>query len=215
MLQRFPGRTAPLAALALAAVTALSGCASRSELGEKPFAPEEISNTNAVLPSNGAQTVTITRLQKFFWIFSPYRPVIQQGNFISEEMLAQLKVGMTRDQVRFVLGTPLLNDMFHANRWDYPFRLAKGNGEVTSSSVVVYFKDDKVERFEGGNLPTEKEYIARIAGPIVSAKKDAATKAAEAAPVKSNPLPAGSNESSNTPAPVNVTPPAAPSDTTK
>lgn len=195
------------------AASALTGCASnRSELGEKPFAADELNNR--VLPGNGAQTTTVTRLQKFFWIFSPYRPVIQQGNFISEEMLAQLKVGMTRDQVRFVLGTPLLADMFHAERWDYPFRLARGNGEVTTSSVVVYFKDDKVERYEGGNLPTEKEYIARIAGPAAQAKKDAKTGAKIEAtlpvtPGQANPLPGASNEPAVLPTPIPVTPPAA------
>ena len=53
-------------------------------------------------------------------MFSPYRPDIQQGNFVSQEMLAQLKVGQTREQVLFILGTPLLTDIFHADRWDYP-----------------------------------------------------------------------------------------------
>ena len=147
----------------------LSGCASRGILGEKPAAAQK--EGKEVVPEQGAQTTTITPLQKFMWFFSPYRPDIQQGNFVSEEMLAQLKVGMTRDQVRFVLGTSLLTDIFHADRWDYPFRLARGSGETTSSRVVVYFgKDGKVERFEGGNLPTEKEYIDRIAGPSPFAK---------------------------------------------
>ena len=147
----------------------MSGCASRGILGEKPAASQK--EGKEVVPEQGAQTTTITPLQKFMWFFSPYRPDIQQGNFVSEEMLAQLKVGMTRDQVRFVLGTSLLTDIFHADRWDYPFRLARGSGETTSSRVVVYFgKDGKVERFEGGNLPTEKEYIDRIAGPSPFAK---------------------------------------------
>lgn len=96
---------------------------------------------------------------------------IQQGNFISQEMMAQLKEGMTQDQVRFVLGTPLLNDLFHAERWDYPFRLQKANGEIITSHVTIFFKDKKVTRFEGGNLPTEKDYIARIATPIPEAQK--------------------------------------------
>ena len=95
---------------------------------------------------------------------SPYRIDIQQGNFISQEMMAQLKVGQTREQVRFLLGTPLLTDIFHADRWDYPFYLARGNGELTSARVAIHFKDNKVERIEGGNLPTEREYIERIAG---------------------------------------------------
>lgn len=143
------------------AVLALAGCASWRT---PPAAP---SNAAA-----GAQTSSITPLQKFLWIFSPYRPDIQQGNFVSQEMLAMLKPGQTREQVKFILGTPLLTDIFHADRWDYPFYLARGNGELTSARVTVFFKGDVVDRFEGGNLPTEQEYIARIAGPAKVLPKD-------------------------------------------
>lgn len=167
LLHRF-SRRAPLA---VCVALALAGCATRTTLGEK--AGEQKENGNPVLAKDGAQTTTITQFQKFMWFFSPYRPDIQQGNFVSEEMLAQLKPGMNQDQVRFIFGTPLLTDPFHAERWDYPFRLAKGNGEITTSRVVVYFKDGKVDHFDGGNLPTEKEYIARIAGPAKQFDKDA------------------------------------------
>ena len=160
VLHRFSLRAAVVAGLAIATLT-LSGCGSIST-SERPAAP--VASANA-----GTQTVSVTPLQKFFWIFSPYRPDIQQGNFVSKEMMAQLQVGQTRDQVKFILGTPLLTDIFHADRWDYPFYMARGNGELTSAKVTVYFKNDVVERFEGGNLPTEQEYIAQIARPI---KKD-------------------------------------------
>jgi outer membrane protein assembly factor BamE len=119
---------------------------------------------SAAIANSGAQTTTVTQLQKFLWIFSPYRPDIQQGNFVSQEMLNQLKVGQTRDQVKFILGSPLLQDAFHKDRWDYPFYLARGNGELTTSRVTVYFKDDKVDHFDGGNLPTERDYINRLIG---------------------------------------------------
>ncbi len=99
-------------------------------------------------------------------------------------MLAQIKVGQTREQVKFILGTPLLADIFHAERWDFPFYLARGNGELTTSRVTVYFKDDKVIKFDGGNLPTEKEYIARIAGPARVIAK---------APTKEEPAPSTTN----------------------
>lgn len=156
VLNRLRVRAPLVAALTLAALT-LAGCGTfGSRAG--PAAP-------ATPASAGAQTVQTTKLQKFLWVFSPYRPDIQQGNFISKEMLAQVQVGQTRDQVKFILGTPLLTDIFHENRWDYPFYMARGNGELTSAKVVIFFKDDKVERFEGGNLPSEQEYIARIAGP--------------------------------------------------
>jgi len=184
-LHRIQFRT-PLQAGLVCAALAVSGCAGRSALGEKPSAAKEVSAP--VVPASGVQTTTATPMQKFLWVFSPYRPVIQQGNFVSQEMLAQLKPGMTREQVRFILGTPLLTDIFHADHWDYPFRLAKGNGEVTSSRVVVFFKDDKVERFEGGNLPTEKEYIARIAGPVPALKSEAEQEAdRESARAKAGP----------------------------
>ncbi|WP_431476474.1 outer membrane protein assembly factor BamE [Massilia eburnea] len=89
-------------------------------------------------------------------------------------------------------------DAFHGQRWDYPFRLAKGNGELTTSTVVVFFdKDDKVERFEGGNLPTEQEYIARIAGPIKDFKKAEDAKG-NLAPGKA-PLPGGQESGTKQP----------------
>ena len=87
-------------------------------------------------------------------------------------MVAQLKEGMTQDQVIFLLGTPLLTDVFHADRWDYAFRMQKGNGEITSSRVTVHFKDKLVSSFEGGgDLPTEKDYLARIADKAKAANK--------------------------------------------
>lgn len=173
----------PLAAALVAATLALSGCHIFRPVAKPaaPVAASELSSREgaaaAASASAGAQTVQVTKLQKFMWFFSPYRPDIQQGNFISQEMIEQLKVGMTREQVRFLLGTPLLTDVFHAERWDFPFYLARGNGELTSSRVSVHFKDNKVERIDGGNLPSEREYIERIAGksdlPLTPAAKPA------------------------------------------
>ncbi|MFT5644939.1 MAG: outer membrane protein assembly factor BamE [Janthinobacterium sp.] len=154
-------RHSPLFVGAICVALSISGCASFTGAGTTSAEAPSVAATES-----GAQTTRATSLQKFLWIFSPYRPAIQQGNFVSQEMLSQLKPGMTRDQVRFVLGTPLLTDIFHAERWDYLFRLAKGNGEVTTSNVTVFFKNGKVDRYDGGNLPTEKEYIARIAGTV-------------------------------------------------
>ena len=199
LLHRFTPRLAGAACVALA----LGGCASNTTLGEKSNAVKE---TGTTLDANkGAQTTTISQLQKFMWFFSPYRPDIQQGNFVSEEMLAQLKVGMTQDQVRFIFGTALLADPFHASRWDYAFRMAKGNGEITTSRVIVFFdKDSKVERWEGGNLPTEKEYIARIAGPAPKVKKN--LDVPDARPVGNTaPIPAGSDNAAASPVGVTVT----------
>lgn len=81
--------------------------------------------------------------------FRPYRLDIQQGNVVTIEQFAQLKIGMSPEQVRFILGTPLLNDVFHANRWDYYYRMVKGSTrEEASYALTVYFSGGKVERIE-------------------------------------------------------------------
>lgn len=181
VLHRFYSRT-PLLAAAVCAALTLSGCATwRSMTAPAPLAASPAqtaadADKAAAAANAGAQTTSATTLQKFLWVFKPYRPDIQQGNFVSQEMLTQLKVGQTREQVKFILGTPLMTDVFHPDRWDYPFYLARGNGELTKARVSIFFKDDKVERFDGGNLPTEREYIARIAGPSKEAPKEAPKK---------------------------------------
>lgn len=126
-----------------------------------PVAPVAVATAPAA--SSTTTGVQTKQEKRFLGIFRPYRPDIQQGNFVSQEMVAQLKPGMTQDQVIFLLGTPLLTDVFHSDRWDYSFRLQKGNGEVTTSRVTVFFKDKLVSSFEGGDLPTEKDYLERIA----------------------------------------------------
>ncbi|WP_200883087.1 outer membrane protein assembly factor BamE [Massilia sp. BSC265] len=193
VLHRFSSRA--VVAAGLACTLLLSGCAAwRNQtrpappVDTDPAAVAADAQKSAAAANAGAQTVQATKLQKFMWIFSPYRPDIQQGNFVSQEMLNQLKVGQTRDQVRFILGSPLLNDVFHQDRWDYPFYLARGNGELTTSRVTVFFKDDKVERFEGGNLPTEREYIDRIAGPAPKTKAKAESRPVEPAKVGGAPV---------------------------
>jgi outer membrane protein assembly factor BamE len=81
---------------------------------------------------------------------SPYRIEIQQGNYVTQEAVAQLKPEMTRDQVRFVLGTPLVSDIFHRDRWDYVFLRQRANrGEVEYRRFVVFFEDGKLKRVEG------------------------------------------------------------------
>jgi outer membrane protein assembly factor BamE len=79
----------------------------------------------------------------------PYRIDIQQGNVITQEMVAQLKPGLTRDQVKFILGSPLVADMFHTDRWDYVYMLQPGKGEVQRRRLTVIFEDNKLARLAG------------------------------------------------------------------
>jgi outer membrane protein assembly factor BamE len=80
---------------------------------------------------------------------SPYRIDVRQGNFVTQEMVAQLKPGLTREQVRFILGSPLVADMFHVDRWDYVYRFQPGKGEAQQRRLVVFFQDNKLTRVAG------------------------------------------------------------------
>lgn len=91
--------------------------------------------------------------------FSPYRIDVRQGNFVTQDMVAKLKPGMTREQVRFALGTPLVADIFHADRWDYVYRFQPGHGEPQVRRLVVFFVDGKLARV-GGDVTAETETTA-------------------------------------------------------
>jgi outer membrane protein assembly factor BamE len=125
----------------------------------------------AVLPLIGGCSSLFTDPGAMMGIFTPYRIDVQQGNVVTQEQLARVKPGMTRLQVRDAMGSPLLADTFHANRWDYIFTLRKGNTEVQRRSVVLLFDGDVLKNIEAPELPTEREFIATIArsGRVVSA----------------------------------------------
>lgn len=89
-----------------------------------------------------------------------YKIDIQQGNVLTQEMVAQLKPGQTRDQVRFILGSPMITDIFHQQRWDYVYRFHNGqSGKVESRQFIVFFDTDgRLERVAGdvaGATPEE------------------------------------------------------------
>lgn len=120
---------------------------------------------------------------------TPYRMEIQQGNFVSQDMVDKLKPGMTREQVRFVLGTPLLADIFHADRWDYVYFRELANGKREQRRLLVRFKDDKLSTFEGDAAPAPVQPApapAASAAPAADPKRLAApvpvAKAREATP---------------------------------
>ena len=78
---------------------------------------------------------------------------VQQGNYVTQDSAARLKVGMTKAEVRQTLGTPLLSDAFHANRWDYYFSNVKGRKTEERSRLSVFFENDKVVSFTGEGRP--------------------------------------------------------------
>ena len=96
---------------------------------------------------------------------SAYHLDVRQGNLITQEMVSQLKPGLTREQVRYVLGTPLVTDPFHGNRWDYVYRYDNGKGEIQQRNLSVYFEDNK---------------LLRVGGDVTAADPNAAVNPAEA-----------------------------------
>ena len=93
---------------------------------------------------------------------TPYRIDIVQGNVVTREQVAVLRPGMSRLQVRDLLGTPLLASMFHADRWDYVFTFVRQGQTPQSRKVAVFFKGDLLERFEADALPSEAEFVASL-----------------------------------------------------
>ena len=86
-----------------------------------------------------------------------YKINVEQGNIVTPEMVGQLQPGMSRRQVRFILGTPLLEDPFNQDRWDYPYVKRNGQNILSESRLMVYFEDDTLLRFEGDIEPEVAE----------------------------------------------------------
>jgi outer membrane protein assembly factor BamE len=118
-------------------------------------------------------------------LLSVYRMEIQQGNYLTQEMVSQLQPGMTRDQVRFVLGTPLLLDIFHDDRWDYVYRRGRaGSREIEERRLSVFFENDRLVRVEGDVTTGLAPPPAPAAAPAAAPKPAAQTPAAQQAPAQ-------------------------------
>ncbi|HEX2540970.1 MAG TPA: outer membrane protein assembly factor BamE [Caldimonas sp.] len=144
-------------------------------------------------------------------MITPYRIEVVQGNVITSEQAALIRPGLTRAQVRDVLGSPLLTDLFHADRWDYVFTIRRQGAAPQLRRVVVRFKGDLLESVDtGGELPSEREFVASIdtfktsrnAPPLVLTDEQVKNLPTPARPPAPDPVP---------PAPVRTYPPLEPS----
>ena len=93
-----------------------------------------------------------------------YKLDVNQGNYITQDQVEKLKVGQTRAQVRSALGTPLLADVFHGNRWDYMYEFNRQGRTLERRRFTVYFADDKLARWEGDEMPPSPVEVARSGG---------------------------------------------------
>lgn len=95
-------------------------------------------------------------------VFKPYVPEVVQGNFVSKEQRQALTLGMDRAQVREILGTPLVTSLFHADRWDYAFSIRRQGVPQQNFQLTLFFKGDVLQSVEGGDLPSESEFVSRL-----------------------------------------------------
>lgn len=112
---------------ALAAALLLTGCASST--------------------SNGSKLISFP---------GAYKIDIQQGNVITQKMIDQLKPGMTKSQVQYVMGTPLLEDAFNRNRWDYVYSMQAGGGKRSQKTLTLLFENDRLAAIRGDLKPDSK-----------------------------------------------------------
>ena len=129
-------RRAGAVAVAASALLVLVGCSSASPVGPA------VSSIGSTL--------------------SPYKAPVLQGNVVTREQAQAVQPGMPREQVRNILGTPLLANVFRAERWDYVFTLRRQGQEPQQRRVTVFFKGDAVERVQADELPTEAEFVASL-----------------------------------------------------
>ena len=129
--------------------------------------------------SLGACSSFTERSRSALTAITPYKVEVVQGNFVSKEQVELLKPGMPRQQVREILGTSLLNDVFHSNRWDYVFTIRRQGVEPQQRRLTLFFNGEVLDRFEGDPMPSEQEFVAAVdargrAGkvPVLEANED-------------------------------------------
>lgn len=117
----------------------------------------------AALALQGCSSFTEPASVKGFLAFvAPYKPDVVQGNVVTTEQISQIKPGMSRSQVRDILGSPLISDPFHGDRWDYVFTLHRQGFDDQQRAFVVLFDKDQVLKIDAPTLPSEDEFVASI-----------------------------------------------------
>jgi len=94
--------------------------------------------------------------------FYPYKMEIRQGNYLTAEVRQKIRVGMSRQQVTSILGSPLVNDVFHANRWDYIYSLEEKSRQVERQRFTLFFEGEFVKRIEDGQAADNKPSDGKV-----------------------------------------------------
>ncbi len=109
-----------------------------------------------------AGCASVFNKDKVLGLVTPYKVEVVQGNVVTSEQVAMIKPGLTRAQVRDILGSPLLMDVFHADRWDYVFTIRRQGAQPQQRQVTVYFDGDALKSIDAPQLPAEREFVASI-----------------------------------------------------
>jgi outer membrane protein assembly factor BamE len=117
----------------------------------------------ALVPLALAGCANLQSSDNLLGFVTPYRVEVVQGNVVTKEQAALVKPGMSRNQVRDILGSPLLTDIFHGDRWDYVFTIRRQGAEPQLRRIVVLFDGERLKSMDaGGDLPGEREFVASI-----------------------------------------------------
>jgi outer membrane protein assembly factor BamE len=127
-----------------------------------PFSSRRVANTALLSLAMLAAGCASIQGDRLLGAITLYRIDVMQGNVVTKELAANVKPGMSREQVRDLLGSPLLTSAFHADRWDYVFTMRRQGVEPQRRSVVAIFKGDTLERLEVPELPSEKDFVTSI-----------------------------------------------------
>jgi outer membrane protein assembly factor BamE len=140
------------------------------------------------LPLALAGCQSLQSSDSFLGVITPYRIEVVQGNVVTKEQVEALKPGMSRAQVRDVLGSPLLADPFHQDRWDYVFTIRRQGAPAQRRSIVVLFDGDAMKSMDtGGELPAERDFVASI--DTFKTRRNAPPLALSEAQIKALPAP--------------------------
>jgi len=115
---------------------------------------------------SACSNLSLSKPETLFGLLEPYKVDVVQGNVVTQEIMAQIQPGLGRMQVKEILGTPLLADPFHTDRWDYVFTIRRQGVADQQRRVSVFFKNDAVERFDTEPLPSERDFVASIDKPV-------------------------------------------------
>lgn len=102
------------------------------------------------------------RADAFLGVVTPYKVEVVQGNVITREQVEQVRVGMSRAQVRDVLGSPMVADIFHDDRWDYVFTIRRPGAPPQQRNVIVRFQGERLKSMDAPDLPAERDFVASI-----------------------------------------------------